>query len=52
MPFQTRAGQADWPIEPGLRTLWEPWVTGPRPKLWRLTVPAKPLPFDVPVTLM
>src|SRR5689334_20699690 len=35
MPFQTRAGQADWPMEPGLRMLCDPWLTGPRPKLWR-----------------
>ncbi len=26
--FITRAGQADAPMEPGARTLWEPWVTG------------------------
>ena len=29
----------------------EPWLTGPRLKLWRLIVPWKPLPFEMPVTL-
>src|SRR6267143_339249 len=51
MPLNTRAGSADAPIEPGARTLWEPCVTGPRWKLWRLIVPAKPLPFETPDTL-
>ena len=51
MPLKTREGVADWPIEPGARTLCEPWETGPREKLWRLIVPWKPLPFDVPATL-
>ena len=50
MPLKTRDGVADAPIEPGLRTLCEPWLVGPRLKLWRLMVPAKPLPFEVPVT--
>ena len=30
MPFITRAGQAEAPIEPGARTLCEPWDFGPR----------------------
>ena len=50
MPLKTRDGVADAPIEPGARTLCEPCVTGPREKLWRLTVPWKPLPFDTPET--
>ena len=51
MPLKTRAGSALAPIEPGARTLCEPWVTGPRPKLWRLIVPWKPLPIATPETL-
>ena len=50
MPLNTREGVADAPIEPGARTLCEPWLTGPREKLWRLTVPWKPLPFETPDT--
>src|SRR5215208_956687 len=38
-PLKTRAGSALAPIEPGARTLCEPWETGPRAKLWRRTVP-------------
>ena len=45
IPLKTRAGSAEAPIEPGARTLWEPWETGPRLKLWRLIVPWKPLPI-------
>ena len=48
MPFITRAGHADAPIEPGARTLCEPWDLGPLAKLWRLIVPWKPLPLEVP----
>src|SRR4051794_40302785 len=51
MPFITRAGQADAPIDPGARTLCEPWDFGPRLKLWRLMVPWKPLPLLVPAIL-
>ena len=51
MPLNTREGVAEAPIEPGARTLCEPCDTGPREKLWRLTVPWKPLPFEVPETL-
>ena len=51
MPLNTRAGSAEAPIEPGPRTLCEPCETGPREKLWRLIVPWKPLPFEVPETL-
>ena len=51
-PLITREGVADWPIEPGARTLCEPCVTGPREKPWRLTVPAKPLPLERPLTLI
>ena len=51
MPLKTREGVADAPIEPGLRTLCEPCVTGPRLKLCRLIVPWKPLPIEIPVTL-
>ena len=52
MPLKTREGVADAPIEPGLRTLCEPCETGPRLKLWRLIVPAKPLPIPIPETLI
>ena len=51
MPFITRAGQAEAPIEPGARTLCEPWDLGPLAKLWRLIVPWKPLPLEVPEIL-
>jgi len=51
MPLNTRAGSALAPIEPGARTLCEPWLTGPRWKLWRLIVPWKPLPIATPETL-
>ena len=51
MPFITRDGVAEAPIEPGARTLCEPWDLGPLAKLWRLIVPWKPLPFEVPETL-
>ena len=46
--MKTRPGKALAPIEPGARTLWEPWVTGPRLKLWRLIPPWKPLPIEIP----
>ena len=49
-PLNTRAGSALAPIEPGARTLCEPWETGPRWKLWRLIVPWKPLPIAVAAT--
>ena len=52
MPLKTRDGVAEAPIEPGLRTLCEPCETGPRLKLWRLIVPAKPLPIPIPEILM
>ena len=48
IPLNTRAGKALAPIEPGARTLWEPWLTGPRLKLWRLIPPWKPLPIETP----
>src|SRR3954453_10831300 len=51
IPLKTREGVADAPIEPGLRTLCEPCDVGPRLKLWRLIVPAKPLPIETPDTL-
>jgi hypothetical protein len=50
-PLKTRDGVAEAPIEPGLRMLCEPCVTGPRWKLCRLIVPWKPLPMPVPETL-
>src|ERR671931_455052 len=50
-PLNTRDGVADAPIEPGLRMLCEPCVFGPRLKLCRLIVPAKPLPIPIPETL-
>ena len=50
MPLNTRAGSAEAPIEPGARTLCEPCDLGPEAKLWRLIVPAKPLPFEMPET--
>ena len=51
MPLNTREGVAEAPIEPGARLLCEPCDIGPREKLWRLTVPWKPLPFEVPEIL-
>ena len=51
IPLKTRAGKALAPIEPGARTLCEPWLTGPRLKLWRLIPPWKPLPIEIPATL-
>src|SRR5215510_12787911 len=50
LPLITRDGKADAPIDPGARTFIEPWDSGPRLKLWRLTVPANPRPFDLPTT--
>jgi len=50
--LKTRDGVADWPIDPGARTLCEPCVLGPRLKLCRLIVPAKPLPCEMPLTLI
>ena len=52
MPLKTRDGVADAPIDPGLRMLCEPCVFGPRWKLCRLIVPAKPLPCETPLTLI
>src|SRR5579883_1896481 len=51
IPLKTRPGVVVAPIEPGARSrsAW-PWVLGPPRKWWRLTTPAKPLPFDVPTT--
>src|SRR5918911_416014 len=37
-------------MEPGLRTFIEPWLSGPRLKWWRLTVPWKPRPFERPIS--
>src|SRR5436305_3947363 len=51
-PLNTREGVADAPIEPGLRMLCEPCVTGPRWNRCRLTVPWKPLPMEMPATLI
>ena len=51
MPLNTRDGVAEAPTEPGARTLCEPWDFGPAEKLWRLIVPWKPLPFEVPEIL-
>ena len=51
MPLNTREGVAEAPIEPGARTLCEPWDFGPAAKLWRLIVPWKPLPLPMPATL-
>src|SRR6202012_47107 len=50
-PLDTRDGVAEAPIEPGARTLCEPCDLGPEEKLWRLIVPAKPLPLDFPEIL-
>ena len=52
MPLKTREGVAEAPIEPGARTLCEPWDFGPEAKLWRLIVPWKPLPLDLPEILI
>ena len=51
MPLNTRDGVADAPMEPGARTLCEPWDFGPEAKRWRLIVPWKPLPLEVPAIL-
>ena len=51
MPLNTRDGVGGRADRAGARTLCEPWLTGPRVKLWRLIVPWKPLPFEVPETL-
>ena len=51
IPLNTRDGVAEAPIEPGARTLCEPWDFGPAEKLWRLIVPWKPLPLDLPEIL-
>src|SRR5262245_6538999 len=37
-------------MEPGCRTFIEPWVSGPRLKWWRRTVPWNPFPFVTPLT--
>ena len=51
LPGNTRPGVWRWPMEPGERCDSEvPWEAGPPAKLWRLIVPAKPLPMVVPVT--
>ena len=52
MPLKTREGVAEAPTEPGLRTLCEPYEAGPRWKRWRLIVPCKPLPIEIPETLI
>ncbi len=52
MPLRTRDGVAEAPMEPGARTLCEPCETGPRVKPWRLIVPWKPLPIEIPETLI
>jgi len=46
--LKTREGVAEAPMEPGLRMLCEPCEVGPRLKLCRLIVPAKPLPIETP----
>src|SRR5439155_18600014 len=51
IPLNTRDGVAEAPIEPGLRTLCDPWLTGPLLKLCRLIVPANPFPIETPETL-
>ena len=51
MPLNTRDGVAEAPIEPGARSLCEPWDLGPEAKLWRLIVPWKPLPLPMPAIL-
>ena len=50
MPFTTRDGNDDAPIDPGARWNIEPCVAAPPPKWWRLTTPWKPLPRLVPMT--
>src|SRR5690242_4442279 len=50
LPLITRDGYAEAPIEPGARTFIEPCDSGPRLKWWRLIVPAKPRPFERPIT--
>ena len=51
LPGKTRPGSCAMEIEPG--TLCErllPWDARCERKLWRLMVPAKPLPMEVPCT--
>ena len=50
VPLNTLPGVVPPPIEPGARCESEPWVSGPRRKWWRLTVPEKPLPLLTPMT--
>jgi hypothetical protein len=52
MPFSTRDGKAEAPMEPGARWNIEPWVAWPPRKWWRLTTPWKPLPLLMPTTVM
>src|SRR5947209_6933994 len=49
VPLMTRDGYAEAPIEPGARTFIEPCDSGPRLKLCRLIVPAKPRPLLRPI---
>src|SRR6185312_7537124 len=51
VPLNTRPGVAQPPIEPGRRcTACAPWLAPWPLKPWRFMVPAKPLPWLVPVT--
>src|SRR5687767_9374008 len=45
VPLNTLPGYVPAPMEPGWRCESEPCVSGPRRKLWRLTVPEKPRPL-------
>ena len=50
MPFTTRDGYDDAPIDPGARWNIDPWVAAPPRKWWRLMTPWKPWPRLVPMT--
>ena len=51
-PFKTLPGVVPCPMAPGALCLSDcPWVFGPPAKCQRLTTPANPFPFEVPVTL-
>ena len=50
MPFTTRDGYDEAPIDPGARWNIEPCVARPPLKWCRLTTPWKPLPRLVPTT--
>ena len=50
MPFTTRDGYDDAPIDPGARWNIEPCVAAPPRKWWRFMTPWNPCPRLVPIT--